>query len=85
MKPNGDTPNLHEAEHTTVQNDTAPMLGIGKAMVAARLFEARVACFLARLHAAEERLMGVLDAQNHVLQDLGVDFSIFRTSGFQVR
>ena len=45
-------------------------------MVAVAPLEARIARRLARLHAAKERLVGAVDAQHHVLQDLAVDLGI---------
>jgi hypothetical protein len=85
METDGNTPNLRQAEHAAVQHRTPTVLRIGECVIAPPASEAGIARLLARLHAAEEGLEGALDAQDHVLQDLGIHLGVFRTCHLQVR
>ena len=53
-------------------------------MVAIAPLIAREAACLSGLPAAEERLLGRIEPGEHILQDLGVDSSVFRERRFQV-
>jgi hypothetical protein len=85
MQPDGDTANLGEAEHTTVQDSGTTVLGIGEAVVVTLSLEARIPRRLPILDAAEERLIRSLRPKHHILQDLGIDLSVFGARRFQVR
>jgi hypothetical protein len=54
-------------------------------VVATLALEARIAGLLAGFEAAEEGLEGLVQAAEHVLQDLGVGLGVVGTRGFQVR
>jgi hypothetical protein len=79
VQPDGNTPNLGEAEDTTIQHRAAMLahLRIGEAVVAVPALEAGITGRLAHLDAAEERLKGLVQAVQHILQDLRVEVAVF--------
>src|SRR5262249_50465120 len=82
----GHPPDFGEDEKAVVQPRT-PMvsnLGIGEGVVSSAALKTRKARRLARLYPPEKGLIGALDAQQHVLQDLGVDLCILWAGRLQV-
>jgi hypothetical protein len=51
-------------------------LGVGEAIVPLLALEAGVSWFLAILHAAEERLLRLVQPVQHILQDVRVDVAV---------
>ena len=78
VQANGSATNLGEAEETTVQRRATMLadLWIGEAVVAITPTKARISRFLATLHPAEERLIGLVQPMQHILQDLRVDVAV---------
>ncbi len=79
-------PDLGQHQETVIEPCAAvlPHLWIGEAVVAVPALEARVAGRFAVAQAAEESLIGALHAQQHILQDLGIDRGIFWKRRFQI-
>src|SRR5215467_5161514 len=59
-------------------------LWIGEGVVTAPPLKARIPRRLALLHAAEERLVGALHPQQHILQHLGIDLRVLRAGRLQI-
>src|SRR5262249_17996553 len=73
-----------EHQEAVVEMRTVSILLVGEGMIAVPALEAGRARLLARLHPAEERLIGAIEADQHVLQDMRVDGSIVWERGAQV-
>src|SRR5262249_47030354 len=82
----GDAPDLGEDQEAVVQPSATvlPHLRIGEAGVAADTLKAGIARRLASADAAEECLKGVVQPQEHILQDLGIDLGELRAGLLQI-
>src|SRR5262249_18414987 len=85
MQPNGNMPNLRQAEYAAVQHRAAAMLRIGEGMVVGVPVEAGIAWLFTGFETAEENLKCPLHARVDVLQDLRADLSVFGACHLQVR
>src|SRR5216683_3207165 len=76
-----DAPNLRQGEEAIIQPGAIAVLLEGEAVEAVAALEAWEAGLLAPLHAAEERLVGLVEAGEHILEDVGVDGRVFGERG----
>ena len=79
MPPEPNVANPDEAQDFAIQYGTAmpAHLRIGEAVVAFLPLEARISRLLAILHAAKECLECFIQPVQDILQDLGVDVTVF--------
>src|SRR5262249_44609220 len=71
--------NLRQDYVSVVQRGAVAILLVGEGVVAPAALEAWKADRLARLHPAEERLIGVVQAGEHILQDMAVESGVVGT------
>ena len=85
--PHRKTPDLRQHQETVVQPGAAVLthLRIGEALVAVAALEARIPWLLACFHAAEERLVRLVQAVQDVLQDLGIEVPVVGTRLLEAR
>ncbi len=72
-----DPSNLGEDEGAVIQPGAVAIFLVGEGVVTVASLGAREAGLLARLHPAEERLVGLVQAGEHLLQDVAVDGGVF--------
>ena len=80
----GDAPNLGEDQKAVVQGRPVAELLIGEGVLAGARLIAREARLLSRLHAAKERLIGLVEPREHILQDVLVDGRVLWKVGADV-
>jgi hypothetical protein len=71
-----DASDLREDQDTVVEGGAVAILFEGKGMEAIPPLETREASLLAALHPAEERLIGLVEPGQHILQHMAVDCGV---------
>src|SRR5581483_7827060 len=77
----GDASDLAQHEKAVIESRAVAILLVGETVIAVAPLEARC---LPSFHPAEERLIGLVQSRQDILQDLRVDVSVFRERRFQV-
>jgi hypothetical protein len=84
MRLHADAPDLGQDQHAIVQPRPVAILLVGEGVGAIRALEAGEACPLAPLDATEERLRGLVQPRQHILQPRAVDRLILRERGAEI-